>query len=299
MIEIKRVNINTISSIYGLKEEFSDLFVKPKGLYPILKYEPYRSTSYSIGLVLSGEKALNIGLDSYHISSPGLLMMGPDLIRQWSDDGKHIDGMLLFFTEDFIISGLSDVFFIRSFSYFAKTGNNFLKLTPDLLVKFKSIFDQIESKNMSSDINRLDVIRYYIRIILYEAEEIYRHQSHAHKTTYTQAENITRKFKQLLKENFIKHREVQYYADRLYITSKHLSQTLKGHTGKTASDWINEIVVLEAKVLLQNNENTITQISEHLNFSNSSFFGKFFKRNTTLNPKEYRNNNQNRLNSDI
>jgi len=299
MINIKRVNINTISSIYGLKEEFTGLFVKPKLLYPILKHEPYRSTSYSIGLILSGEKTLNIGLESYTLSSPGLLIMGPDLIRQWADDGNQIDGMLLFFTEDFIISGLSNTFFIRESQIFAESGNNFINLTPALLTKFKAIFEQIELKNISNDLNKLDVICYYIRILLLEAEEAYRDKSNANKTTYTQPENISRKFKRLLEINYINHREVQFYADQLYISSKHLSQTLKDQTGKTASDWIYEIIILEAKVLLQNKENTIKQISDHLNFANPSFFGKFFKRNTSLSPKEYRKNKHITLNSDI
>jgi len=299
MSEIKKVDISTISDIYGLTKESNDFLFKPNGLYPILEFEPFRTTGYSIGLVLSGKKTLNIGLDSYNISAPGLLVMGPELIRQWIADENQIDGMILYFTEDFIISGLSDIYFIKNFPYFAKKGYNYLKLNPELLELFKGIYDQIESKNETNDSNKLEVIRSYIRILLYEVEEVYIHHSAIQKNTFTQAENITRKFKHLLEANFMNHREVQFYADQLFITTKHLSQTLKEQTGKTASDWIKEIVVLEAKVLLQNKENTIAQISDQLHFANPSFFGKFFKRNTTLSPKEYRNSKQIKTRSDF
>ncbi|MFA8436979.1 MAG: AraC family transcriptional regulator [Marinifilaceae bacterium] len=299
MSEIKKVNISTITNIYGLTSESNDFLFKPNGLYPILEYEPFRTSGYSIGLVLSGEKILNIGLDSYNISAPGLLVMGPELIRQWIDDKNHIDGMILYFTEDFILSGLSDSFFIKNFPYFAKTGYNYLQLNPELFETFKRIFDQIEAKNQTNHRNKLEVIRSYIRILLYEVEEVYVHHSSAKKTTTTQGENIARKFKKLLEQHFVNHREVQFYADQLFITTKHLSQTLKEQTGKTASDWIKEIVVLEAKVLLQNKENTIAQISDQLNFANPSFFGKFFKRNTTLSPKEYRNISQMKAKYDL
>jgi len=299
MSEIKRVNIDTVIDNLGLTSGSNDFLFKPNGLYPIFEFEPYRASGYSIGLVLDGKKTLNIDLDSYDISAPGLLVMGPELIRQWSVDENHIDGMILYFTEDFIISGLSDIFFLKNFSYFRESGKHFFKLHPELFLIFKKLFDQIESKNKSDDNNKFEVIRSYVRILLYEAEEAFTHQSNTQKKISTQAEINTRKFKNLLIDNFRNHREVQYYADKLFITTKHLSQTLKEQTGKTASDWINEIVILEAKVLLQNKENTIAQISDQLHFANPSFFGKFFKRNTTFNPKEYRNKTQIKAESDM
>lgn len=299
MPEIKKVNITAISDTYGLAGESDDFIFKPDGLLPIFETEPYRTTSYSIGFVMKGEKTLNIDLDSYKVKAPGLFVMGPELIRQWIDDENLIDGKIIYFTEDFIIAGLSDIFFLKNFEYFRKTDNNYLELNVELYEKFEKLFNQIEAKNATDNTNKFNVIRSYIRILLYEIQELYTHHFSSQKTDFTQAEIISRKFKNLLIQNFRNHREVQYYADKLFISAKHLSQTLKEQTGKTASNWINEIVVLEAKVLLQNRDFTIAQISDQLNFANPSFFGKFFKRNTTLSPKEYRNGSLLNAKSDI
>ena len=51
--------------------------------------------------------------------------------------------------------------------------------------------------------------------------------------------------------------------------------------------WINQAVILEAKVLLKHSNLLVFQISDELNFPNPSFFSKFFKRMTGMTPAEY------------
>jgi len=81
---------------------------------------------------------------------------------------------------------------------------------------------------------------------------------------------------------------VQHYADELNVSRKYLSEVIKKHSGKTASDWISEMVILEAKVLLQNKKMSINQISDLLHFSDQSVFGRFFKNYEGISPLEYR-----------
>jgi len=61
-------------------------------------------------------------------------------------------------------------------------------------------------------------------------------------------------------------------------------------SGKTASDWIDNFVLLEAKIMLKSTNLTIQQISQELNFPSQTFFGKYFKRLSGVSPKEYREN---------
>ena len=79
-----------------------------------------------------------------------------------------------------------------------------------------------------------------------------------------------------------------FYADRLCITAKHLSQVVKNITGKTALAIIDEYVITEAKALLLSTTMSIQQISDKLNFPSQSVFGKYFKRCTSMTPKECR-----------
>ncbi len=67
-----------------------------------------------------------------------------------------------------------------------------------------------------------------------------------------------------------------------------MSTIIKQTSGKTAGDWIDDYILLEAKALLKSTNMTIQQISDELNFPSQSFFGKYFKRLTGVSPKEYR-----------
>lgn len=96
------------------------------------------------------------------------------------------------------------------------------------------------------------------------------------------------KFKQLLMQHFLRQCSVGFYADQLNVIRKYFLEVIKKQSGRTAGDWI-EAVILEAKVLLKNKSLTINQISDMMNFSNQSVFGKFFKSCTSNSPLGYRN----------
>lgn len=94
---------------------------------------------------------------------------------------------------------------------------------------------------------------------------------------------------ELVAKNHRKQRNIEYYANELCISSRHLSSICKEITGKTAKDCLNEYIIINIQTILATTEMTILQISEEFNFPNASFFTKFFKTQTGITPKEYRN----------
>lgn len=72
------------------------------------------------------------------------------------------------------------------------------------------------------------------------------------------------------------------------ITTKYLSVAVKNVSGKTAGQWLDDYIILEAKSLIKTTDMTIQQISDELNFPSQSFLGKFFKREVGMSPKQYR-----------
>ncbi|MDE7153627.1 MAG: AraC family transcriptional regulator [Muribaculaceae bacterium] len=104
----------------------------------------------------------------------------------------------------------------------------------------------------------------------------------------TRAEELFYKFIVLIEDKFRYQRALSDYARDLCISTKHLSTLVKELSGRTASSWIDSYVILEAKQMLANTDLSIQEISEHLNFANQSFFGKFFKHNTGKSPTQFR-----------
>ena len=92
----------------------------------------------------------------------------------------------------------------------------------------------------------------------------------------------------LISENYRSQRNVEFYAEKMNISSKHLSRVIRNYTGKSVHQWIDEFVALEIKNLLKYSNLSIQQISFNLNFPNPSFMGQYFKRITGQTPGEYK-----------
>lgn len=90
-----------------------------------------------------------------------------------------------------------------------------------------------------------------------------------------------------VRRNYTTERQLSFYADKLCITSKYLSRIVKQHSGRQPSEWIRDYVILESKALLRQNDLSVQQISDRLNFPNPSFFGKYFKAVVGCSPRQY------------
>ena len=95
-------------------------------------------------------------------------------------------------------------------------------------------------------------------------------------------------FINLVSQNHKVQHNVAYYASRLFITPKYMTRVIEEVSNKSAKQWIDEYIALEAKMMLRSTQKTIQEISDELNFPDMSFFGKFFKRKVGMSPKTYR-----------
>lgn len=96
-------------------------------------------------------------------------------------------------------------------------------------------------------------------------------------------------FLHLVIEWHASERTVGFYADKMCLTPKYLSKLIKNATGRSAPDWIDSFVILEAKNMLKYSNMPIKEIVARLNFPNQSVFHKFFKAHVGMTPGEYRN----------
>lgn len=117
---------------------------------------------------------------------------------------------------------------------------------------------------------------------------MYRDKNHV-KTPLSKSEQISKEFGQLVIQNYSKERNVAWYARKLNITHAHLCTTVKQNTGKTCIEVISDMVIMDAKSQLRSTNLSIRDIAYSLNFTNMSFFGKYFKRHVGVGPLEYRN----------
>lgn len=104
-----------------------------------------------------------------------------------------------------------------------------------------------------------------------------------------QAMRLFRQFVSLLQQgNYRENREVSWYADILCITPKYLSEVSIKASGHPASYWIDRFTTAEIDRLLHNDNLTVIEITERLNFTSLSYFSRYVKSRLGMSPKEYR-----------
>ncbi len=101
--------------------------------------------------------------------------------------------------------------------------------------------------------------------------------------------SLLRKFIELLYNGeYIRNRDLEFYASHLCITPHYLSEICKKVSGKPASYWIDRFTIQEITRLLRQKELSLTEIAERMNFSSVSYFSRYVQKRINLSPSEYR-----------
>lgn len=83
-------------------------------------------------------------------------------------------------------------------------------------------------------------------------------------------------------------RDVSYYAERLNVSPKYLSATIKRVTGHNVTSYINRYTIPILKEYLDDERLSLTQIAEMMNFASLSYFSRYCTRHLGLSPSEFR-----------
>lgn len=101
-------------------------------------------------------------------------------------------------------------------------------------------------------------------------------------------EELFIKFIHLIHKYCPQQREVGFYAEKLYITSRYLSSITQNVADKSAKYIIDKHAIQRIKIMLKYSNMSIQDISYELNFPDQSFFSRYFKKHTGMSPLEYR-----------
>lgn len=136
---------------------------------------------------------------------------------------------------------------------------------------------------------RTETVRTLLQLFYFDICHFLESRCPRHETSKSRPHHIFYQFMENLYQYYIQEREVSWYADQLNLTAKYLSEAVKAVSGRTASQWISAMVVMEIKNLLRGTAKSVKEIAVDLNFPNQSFLGKYFKNITGMSPVEFRN----------
>ena len=98
---------------------------------------------------------------------------------------------------------------------------------------------------------------------------------------------------QLIDEHYMRERGVRFYADRLCLSPKYLTQLVKSVSGSSVQQLVFKAITKKAIYLITSTDKSIKEISDYLSFPNASAFGTFFKKQVGVSPVNYRHKKTN------
>lgn len=239
-----------------------------------------------------GEAVSKINMKEYHIKAPAVMvMMHGQTIEpiSYSDD---LQSRAIAMSESFTNRLFATTSEVEVHSLYTSIINNPIINFEDDNNVFSLYYDLLLNIAKSPRPEfKLQSAQHLTLAMFYGYSHMKHNLSTKNKVT-TRQEEIYSAFIDTLSENYKTARDIGYYADKLCITAKHLSQVVKEVSGKNALEIIEDYVLTECKALLLSTTMTIQEISDELNFPSQSVFGKYFKRLTGMSPKAYRRSSQ-------
>lgn len=251
---------------------------------------PARLKATTVFVCLHGEIDCSINLKQFRITANHLLVnFSSDIIQ--IHHSENPTGYAIMISEDYL-QQLQIDFRLRAQSYIGLRGNGPILVPHDELVSLKPYYTLLR-KNMED--GNPDVIKGLAHALSYTILSMVKRFQGIHPGgegyETSRAQQIFDRFMTLLHVYHNRERSIQFYADQMCLTPKYISGMIKDFSGKCALEWINEYVVIEAKMMLKYTEMTIQEISNNLNFPTQSAFGKYFKQQAGVCPKQYRTEN--------
>lgn len=261
--------------------------------YNLLRY-PCRINAYMVAFCKKGSFKGNMNLKEYEIHEGMMVLNLPqNIIRIEPNETEDAPELtIIAVTEQFLSNFRSDITKMLNEAMLI-LDNPCITLQPDELALVQQHIQLINAAIHSNYAYAREGISHLISSVFFLFGSFLNQRminhNEAEQPVSTRHKIVFERFLDLVTRYHIRERNVGFYADKLCITPKYLSKIVKETSGESAPYWIDQYVILEAKQLLKHNDCGIKEIADELNFPNSSFFFKYFKKHTGMTPNQYRN----------
>ena len=237
-------------------------------------------------LCVSGRLKASINLKEYTLHPGDLVTLIPGSIIQFCEETDAVQLSFIGFSSSF----MEGVNLIQSTTDNVTTIYEHPVLPLDIkktqqLNDFLKLLERIVMEE--GKINP-EIVKHILQGLMIGIGDLYRGKQWPNQTL-TRSDEIQKKFLGLVMKHYTSNRQTAFYASHLSISPQHLCMIVKQKTGRSVSDIIADMVIMDAKSQLKSTDLTIQEISYSLNFPNVSFFGKYFKRYVGVSPQKFRN----------
>ena len=278
-VEIENMKVDSIDQ---------DIILLDKPLIMSVFEYPFKVDVTVAIICIKGTMEGVINLKPYTTNGACLIIILPGQIMEYKFISEDFEGLFLIMSSKFtdsLMPNAQDRFPLHLFV----RDNPAISLDEEALQGMIDYFEMLKRVfQIKEHPYRMDVARHLTLAFFYGAGVYFHNIANNDNRNKTHHEILVEKFLHLVQSHYKEQRGLEFYAGKLCVTPKHLSKVIKATSNKTANEWIDDHVALEAKALLKSTNMTVEQISDELNFPSQSFFGKYFKRVTGMSPRDYK-----------
>lgn len=254
-----------------------------------LLHFPCRVNAFIMGICQKGELSLSVNFKEWIITKNTCFISIPENmigLEKLSDD---FEGYVIVISMDYIKDLNLDMTKILSYYMSIRLNPCFCIGDEDAesVIRF---FDMAERSLKDKDTPwKEEIVKGLIYVLVFRVCGIMeQYVQKAEKPKAKSKEYYFLKFIELCSKQYQTHHDTGYYADSICLTPKYLSAVVKEVSGLSATEWIEEYVINDAKIQLKFSEKNVQQISDSLNFQNQSLFGRYFKQRVGVSPSTYK-----------
>ncbi|MDE5800740.1 MAG: helix-turn-helix domain-containing protein [Paramuribaculum sp.] len=241
-------------------------------------------------LCLSGTVTLNVNMEPFQLVRNSLLVIpSQSVFRLGEVDWDTLDAYVFILSPEFLRDINFEISILTSYKISSSQPAQ-MQLTDEEASLMGRYLDLVHYNTVDNTdaIYVRSISRALIAAAVYQLMQFAGNHDISRKPVkLSRRDKYVKEFITLVSQCYKRERSVAYYAGKLFISPKYLSYIVKEHTGRSAAQWIDDYVILEAKNLLRYSGKNVQQIAYELNFSNQSSFGKYFKHLTGMSPTEY------------
>ena len=253
--------------------------------FDILPNHPYRSPLVVAVYCQQGSGQGRINAKTYNLEPGGFFIILPGQITEMVDVSEDFRAIYVLMSEHFTESlSIGNTFDLRNIV----TENPYTLLEERAQQAFEGYLTMcMNIMPIEEHPHRLEVLRLITRAF-FLGMGYFLHDQHRGNRGQTRQADITSEFIRMVEDNYRTNRDLAFYAEKMGLTAKYLSTVVKASSGKSAVEWIEKYVTLDAITQLTSTDRTVKQIAYGLNFPSQSFFGKYFARVVGMSPQAYR-----------
>ena len=250
-------------------------------------FRPHRLHFYALLYIMRGSGSHYIDFKRYRYEPGSIIFISKDQVHAFE---KNLDreAYFLLFTETFLArSSLSSNLMQQLSLYNYHLYPPVLQLRASQMRLFTELVLGIHEEFHGPDDELTEeIIQSSLKIFLCLSERIRKKNREDQPRSKYQEEFL--QFQNLLKQHQFASRQVNFYAEAMNISPKKLNRITQEIMKQSAKSYIDEIVVIEMKRLLMNTSYTIKEIAYRAGFDDPTNFVKFFKKQTDMTPREFR-----------